>query len=127
MPGAIRELLDAFLAKARSVLAPFSSLEIVRQDDDQLVLKNNSRQFIVNKRLHNVTSGTQVIALFDAIESIDIARHRTSDKAPEYWSVSLTVKGQALPVIIGHSLDDADASIVAARISALTGKNVRAS
>ena len=44
---------------------------------------------------------------------------------PEYWSVRLNVKGSFLPVIIGHTLNDVDASIVAARISTLTGKKVR--
>jgi hypothetical protein len=106
------------------VLAPFSSLEIVHQDDDQLILGNNSRQFVVSKRFGHITSGAHVIVRFDDIETVDIARHRTSDKAPVYWAVTLGIKGSAPPATIGHSLDDVDASIVAARISTFTGKKV---
>jgi len=126
MLNALRDHLDAFVAKAKSVLAPFSSLEIVGQDDDQLILKNNSQQFVVSKRFANITSGAHVIARFDDIDSVGIARHRTSDKAPAYWAVTLCMKGSAPPVTIGTSLDDVDASIVAARISTYTGKMVRA-
>lgn len=124
MLSALRDFLNAFFVQAKSVLAPFSSLEIVQQDDDQLILKNNSRQFIVSKRYRTVKSGTRVLARFDAIETIDVA-HLYDDDEPEYWSVRLNVKGSFLPVIIGHTLNDVDASIVAARISTLTGKKVR--
>jgi len=122
MLSTLRDFFNAFFVRAKSVLAPFSSLEIVQQDDNQLILKNNSRQFIVSKRYRAVKSGTHVLARFDAIESIDIAHHCSDDD--EYWSVRLNVKDSFLPVIIGHTLNDVDASIVAARISTFTGKKV---
>ena len=124
MLSALRDFFNAFFVQANSVLAPFSSLEIIQQDDNQLILKNNSRQFIVSKRYRTVKSGTRVLARFDAIETIDVA-HLYGDDEPEYWSVRLNVKGSFLPVIIGHTLNDVDASIVAARISTFTGKKVR--
>ena len=124
MLSALRDFLNAFFVQANRVLEPFSSLEIVQQDDNQLILKNNSRQFIVSKRYRTVKSGTRVLARFDAIETIDVA-HLYGDDEPEYWSVRLNVQGSFLPVIIGHTLNDVDASIVAARISTFTGKKVR--
>jgi hypothetical protein len=124
MLSALRDFLDAFLVQAKSVLAPFSSLEIVQQDDNQLILKNNSRQFIISKRYRTVKSGTRVLARFEAIETIDVRHHPSIDE-PEYWSVRLNVKGSFFPVTIGHTCGDVDASIVAARISTFTGKKVR--
>jgi len=38
----IRDFLDAFIAEAKRVLAPTSSLEIVQQDENVLILKNNT-------------------------------------------------------------------------------------
>jgi hypothetical protein len=125
MLSALRDFLNAFLVQFKSVLAPFSSLEIVHQDDDQLILKNNSREFIVSKRYRTVKSGTHVLARFEAIETIDVRYHRGNDE-PDYWSVTLNVKGSFFPVTIGHAREDVDASIVAARISTFTGKRVRA-
>jgi len=123
MLSALRNFLIEFFVQAKSVLAPFSSLEIVEQDDNQLILKNNIRQFIISKRYRTVKSGTHLLARFDAIETIDIAHHCSDDD--DYWSVRLNVKGSFFPVTVGHTRDEVDASIVAARISTFTGRKVR--
>ena len=125
MQSFLRDFFNAFFNVIERVFAPTSALEIVRQDENLLVLKNNSRQFAINKRFRTVKSGTQVLAQFDAIETIDITHRRASDDSPEHWSVSLNLKGWFASITIGDARNDLDASIVAAKISTFTGKKVR--
>jgi hypothetical protein len=124
MLNSLRDLLDTLLLQAKSVLSAFDSLEIVHQDEDKLILRNSFRDFEFNKRYRAVKSGTRAIAQFDAIKTIDVRYHRMGDD-PDYWSVTLNVKGLLRSVIIGRTGDEANAAIVAARIGTMTGRQVR--
>ena len=110
---------------AGDLLASAYPLKIVRHDDALLVLNGNGREIVFNKRFRTIKSGTTVLAQFDAIETIDVIHHRGDEDRPESWSVRLNLKGWFASVSIGDTNDDAEASIVAARVSRFTDKKVR--
>ena len=127
MLGLLRDFINA-LACELSNLFIFNSppdIEIQQEGDSRLVLKSGQKQFIINKRLSTVMSRNRVLARFDAIETIDIVHHYSSEGSRENWAIRLNLKGWFSSVYIGITYDAVDASIVAARISAWTGKNVR--
>jgi hypothetical protein len=121
----LRALLSVFLPGAGNLLTSAYPLRIVQNDEALLVLNSNDREIVFNKRFRTVKSGTKVLAQFDAIQTIDVTHHRADDDKPESWSVRLNVKGWFASVTLGDTNDDAEASIVAARVSRFTDKRVR--
>jgi hypothetical protein len=121
----LRNFIDALRPEAGDWLeAP--AFGIVQEDDTVLVLNGNGRQLVVNKRHRTVKVGTKVLALFDAIETIDVLHRRADEDRPDRWSVSLNLTGMFSTVSIGETGDDAEASVIAAKLSRFTGKRVRA-
>lgn len=119
-----RDFMRALAGEATDLLAPSIGIEIVEQDDRRLVTLSERRQVVVDKRFGTVKCGTKVLALFDAIQSIDI-QHQHDDGGTEAWNVSLYLSWYAR-VQIGRTGDATEASIVAARLSTITGKKVLA-
>ncbi|WP_374355525.1 hypothetical protein [Chitinimonas sp.] len=101
-------------------------LEIVQQTADVLVIQGGRQRFSFSKTSRSVSANGKRLARFDEIEWIDIGRARKDDDGPERWWVRLKLRGWFATIPIGASPIDADASIVAARISTYTGKAVRA-
>lgn len=119
-----RDFLRAFAGEAQGLLAPNIGIEIVEQDERRLVTLSERRQVVVDKRFGTVKCGAKVLASFDAIQSIDI-QHQRGDDVAEAWNVSLYLSWYAR-VQIGRTDDATEASIVAARLSTITGKKVLA-
>jgi hypothetical protein len=111
-----------FLGEAKRVLLPTYNIEIVDQDGASLVLRSMGREVVVNKRHQTVKSEDKVLARFDAIQAIEIARER-SDDSPDTWKVSLYISWFSR-VQIGRTSEATEASIVGARLSTITGKKV---
>jgi hypothetical protein len=125
VPHLLRTLLNVFLPEAGGRLeAP--AFDVVQEDDAVLVLNGHGRQLTFNQRHRTVKAGTKVLALFDAIETIDVVYRRGDEDRPERWSVRLNLSGTFATVPIGETGDDANASIIAAKLSRCTGKRVRA-
>ncbi len=120
----VREVVLAFFAEARRVLTGAQDIEIVEQQDTRLVWRTGERETVADQRLRAVMSNGRVLARFDAIQSIDIRRMQRGD-APEVWDVSLALGGRSR-VRVACSTDATDASILAARLSTITGKKVQA-
>lgn len=130
MPSVLKAILRSLLSVVGGVFTP-PELDVVQEDDTVLVLKgggwHDSRMLTFHKRYRTVKAGTDVLAQFDAIDTIDVVHHRADDgDRPEHWWVRLNLRGTFSSVSVGVTIDDADASIVAARISRVTGKRVRA-
>ena len=111
-----------FVGEAKRVLLPTHSIEIVTQDDVRLVLRSLGREVVANKRFGTVKSEERVLARFDAIRWIEVARERNDD-APETWKVSLYISWLSR-VQIGRTNDALEASVAGARLSTITGKKV---
>ncbi len=111
-----------FVGEAKRVLLPTHSIEIVAQDEVRLVLRSLGRELVANKRFGTVKTEERILARFDAIQWIEVARERNDD-APETWKVSLCVSWLSR-VQIGRTNDALEASLVGARLSTITGKKV---
>ncbi|WP_157359985.1 hypothetical protein [Caldimonas brevitalea] len=111
-----------FLGKTKEVLLSGETIEIADHDDVSLVLRSMGREIIANKRYRTIKSGDRVLALFDQIQSIEVARE-ADDEGQETWRVSLYISWLSR-VQIGRTTDATEVSIVGARLSTITGKKV---
>src|SRR5438046_7961027 len=111
-----------FVGEAKRVLLPTHNIEIAVQDDVRLVLRSLGRELVANKRFRTVKSEERILARFDAIQWIEVARER-SDDDPETWKVSLYISWLSR-VQIGRTNDALEASLVGARLSTISGKKV---
>lgn len=110
------------LLAAKDFILSSDAIEILEQSDTQLVLASGRREIVVNKRFGTVKSGQRVLARFADIRAIEIQRRRDDD-GPDTWSVSLALSWWS-SVHVGRTEDATEASIVAARLSTITGKKV---
>ena len=119
------QALASFLAVTFSrVFVAFSWIKIEAHSPDRLVLNANSRPIVADKPSRMISAYGRPIARFEVIDAIDV-RHFTNGKRFEWWVVSLHLLGQHT-IRIGSTVDDVQASLVAAALSTVTGKRVRA-
>jgi len=119
------QALASFLAVTFSrVFVAFSWIKIEAQSPDRLVLNANSRSIVADKPSRMISAYGRPIARFEVIDAIDV-RHFVNGKGFEWWVVSLHLSGQHT-IRIGSTVDDVQASLVAAALSTVTGKRVRA-
>lgn len=118
-------LARAVFTQAWQIVSPSYSITILAKDDLRLVLQHGGREIVADGRARMVRSGTRVLASFDAIASIDIRHCSANEDGPEFWEISLRLGGMAR-TLIGRSSDGTEASIVAARLATVTGRQVRA-
>jgi hypothetical protein len=99
-----------------------ASIEVVRCDDQQLELAARFRRIVVDKDRETISVNGQIFTKFRPVEAISIA-HRRGDRRREWWTVRLNIVG-GRSFLIGRSLDDLEASSVAAQLSSFIGKPV---
>ena len=80
---------------------------------------------VFDTRLRTVSRNGRVVLRFDVIRSIDIQRF-TNDDCSGLWRICLKTGGVLPGECLGQTLDEVDASTVAARVAGLTGRPVRA-
>ena len=119
-----REFLSALVQAFKAFFGWPSPLEVREEDQDRLVLLANRRLIVADRKAKTVRSGGRLLASFNAITSIEIKRSHDNE-GPEVWVVSLRLIRDRR-VVIGESADDTDASLVAAKLSTITGKKVLA-
>lgn len=117
-----KQLFNIFFPVIDNFQAILSRIEIQTETPDRLVLRANSRMIALDKASQTLSSPGQVLARFDAIESIDVEHFRSGTKG-EWWSISLQLTDRKIE--IGKTIDGTQASILAAHISTITGKQVR--
>ncbi len=118
------EVGAAFLAEARRVFSGESDIEMLTQENTRLVWRSCGRDTVADLRLRAVTNRGRVLARFDAIRAIAIQREQRGD-SQETWHVYLSL-GERKRIKVASSTDATDASILGARLSTLTGAEVRA-
>ncbi|MBE9610425.1 hypothetical protein [Chitinilyticum piscinae] len=119
------QILISLLQTLRDWLWSEYSLDIALHDETTLQIQAGSRLIEFTLRSRSVWKASRRLARFHDIRSIDLTHYAATSDRPEYWKVSLKLNGWFRSVLIGKSLSDVDASIAAARISAVTGKPVR--
>jgi hypothetical protein len=87
-------------------------------------LRIGNISFILDTSSRRITRNGSDFARFDRIKWIDVTHMRAIEDRPECWSVQLNT-GPLTTRSVLVTTDDADASIVGARLSAITGKRVR--
>ncbi len=108
----------------RAVVARRTSnrLEIAKDDERRLVILGRRGPLVVDRRFKTVSRGERVLARFDAIRSVDIRRF-SNRRGFVRCRLSLHL-GWWSRIEVGHTGDDAQASIIAARLGSYTGKKV---
>lgn len=113
------------LSQAAEAAGLSDVIEVIEQNDDQLVLKANGREIVVNKRYGTVKAGSRLLARTAAIRSIDIKYCRSTQDAhlTEWWVVRLNLNWYS-SVRIGSTKNKLDAAIAAANLGTATGRKV---
>lgn len=124
MTGLLHRL--AWLGRALTPRPGPRPLEILQADELRLVIQGRGGPLCVDRRRRAVTRNGRLLVAFDAVIQVAVRHHRGDDDSPERWSVDLHVKGWFSDIHVGSSVDDADASIAAARIATFMGRPVKA-
>ncbi|MFN7156364.1 MAG: hypothetical protein ACK4OE_22060 [Acidovorax sp.] len=105
------------------VFVAFSSIRIESSLPTRLVLNVNGSSLTIDKPSQTIASSRQPIARFSAIEFIEIQQWQNG-KGYQWWVVNLRVAGDGC-LRVGRTVNDAQASIAAAHLGTITGKEVR--
>jgi hypothetical protein len=120
MPNWLRSLFTGL----DDLLMASYALELLDSDENRLRVRSQGEEIVADRRLGLVRRGATTLARFDQIRSIDLRHHPAGNgDEPEHWSVSLHLSWYS-QVFVGRTTDDAEASIVAAHLSTLTGHRV---
>jgi hypothetical protein len=101
-----------------------SFLEIVEEGPNRLVLESNRGIMIVDARRKVISRSGKDLARFDQVRFIDVTREQERGECLE-WRVDIYL-GPLRKIRVGETRDDAQASIVGARLTSLIGAKVLA-
>jgi hypothetical protein len=118
----IREFLEALAHEFRSFFGLPGKLEVVSEESDRFVAFIGRREVLADRVSQQVRTGGRLAAPFKAITAIEVAYTRNGDDQ-ETWEVALRLLRNRR-VSIGRLADDTDASILAAKLSTITGAQV---
>lgn len=120
----LKKISNALLLIFGELFAAFSRIDIDEKSDRRLAIDVNTRKIVADRAEQTVCSSGRLVARFATIQSIDF-EHFVNGKNFAWWIVSLQLVG-GRKIRIGKSVNGAQLSIVAAHLSTLTGKRVRA-
>jgi hypothetical protein len=100
------------------------SLEILEDAPDHLIVKSARGRFTFDQTRRAVLRKDRVLVSFDDIKSIDLKTVQI-DSNNYHWSLWLG-RDRRARIYLGRTIDDVQASIVAAHIARVTGKSVTA-
>lgn len=121
-------MLPTFITRAVSFLnSLFSGNEVEIFDDanQKLRLQTGGQSLVIDGRQHTVSLNGRVVARFDEVKFVHIRQSSANADHPPEWFVVMHV-GLFRNIHVGRTRDDAQASIVAARIATVMGKRVSA-
>ena len=105
------------------VFVAFSSIHIESSLPTRLVMNVNGRSLTIDKSSQTIASPGQSIARFGAIEFIEIEQWQNG-KGYQWWVINLRFAREGC-LRVGRTANDAQASIAAAHLGTITGKEVR--
>jgi hypothetical protein len=98
------------------------ALDIIEDTPQRLVVKSARGRFTFDQARRAVLKKDRLLARFDEIEQIELETV-TIDSNKQHWSLRLGRERRS-SIYIGRTIDDVQASIVAAHIGTVTGKPV---
>jgi hypothetical protein len=111
--------LSAWFSRIDGSLLGMFELEIIDDRPDRLELRTGRGHFVFDGRRRLVSRDGRTVLRFDQLESVDLIADKDSGGLME-WKIDLYVSFFRR-IRVGSSLDDAQASIVGARIITITG------
>jgi 5-carboxymethyl-2-hydroxymuconate isomerase len=121
----MRPSVDNFLSFVfGNLFVAFSHIGIDEENSDRLVIDDNTRKLIVDRRKRTVSAFGHMLARFDAVDSIQVA-HFINGRRYEWWILSLQLR-DGRKVQMGKSTDGPGVAIVAAHLSTVIDKRVLA-
>ncbi len=107
-------------ARGEPLVEPF--IEIGQFDDDQLIVESSHGRFVFDRRQRVVIQDDMQLATFDTIQSVDVAAF-PGGRGERSWSITL-FRSLFDRITVGRTYDDADASVVAAKLAGVMGCRV---
>jgi hypothetical protein len=118
----VREFFEALIEEFKRFFGMPLPLEILEDQQDRLIVLVNRRRIVADRATKSVKAGERLLAPFKAIMSIEIRFSQQSDE-PETWVVSLCLL-RGRKVEVWRTRDDLEASLLAAKLSTITEKEV---
>jgi hypothetical protein len=118
----VREFFEALIAEFKRIFGMPLPLEILEDHQDRLIVLLNRRRIVADRAIQSVTAGERLLAPFKAITSIEIRLSQQDDEI-KTWVVSLCLL-RGTKVKVWRTRDDLEASLLAAKLSTITEKEV---
>jgi hypothetical protein len=118
----VREFFEALIAEFKRLFGMPLPLEILEDHQDRLIVLLNRRRIVADRAIQSVKAGERLLAPFKAITSIEIRLSQQDDEI-ETWVVSLCLL-RGTKVEVWRTRDDLEASLLAAKLSTITEKEV---
>jgi len=113
------------LHKLRQLWEQVDPLQLSEASPGSAELKVGSTVWIIDAASSSIFRDGRMVVSFDQVRTVDVRRDLDDEGLPERWCVVLNTGAlSSLKVLV--STDDADVSIIAARLADLLGKRVRA-
>lgn len=103
---------------------PTGPIDFIERSQHRTELRVANTVYVVDTKSGVITRNGREFVQFDQIQTVDVTHMREDPDSPERWRVRLNT-GLLSSKTLLVTTDDADASILAARLSTLTGKRVR--
>jgi hypothetical protein len=103
---------------------PTEATDFIERSQHQTELRLANTAYVVDTKSRVITRNGRQFVQFDQIQTVDVTHLREDGDSPERWRVQLNTGLLSCKTLL-VTTDDADASILAARLSTLTGKRVR--
>ena len=117
-----REFFEASIVEFKRFFGMPLPLEILEDQQDRLIVLLNRRRIVADRSTQSIKAGERLLAPFKAITSIEIRFSQKNDE-PETWVVSLCLL-RGTKVEVWRTRDDLEASLLAAKLSTITGNEV---
>ncbi|GAB3252661.1 hypothetical protein [Chitinimonas naiadis] len=99
-------------------------MEVVRESEHELIVRGSNRVLIIDKRKRTISGIDKLLALFNDVQAVQIRRHAQRHGWPDTYTVAI-ITGRRGTLNLGRTIDEVDASIMAAKLGTWLGATVR--
>jgi hypothetical protein len=98
------------------------TIEIDQESREHLILRYGARTTVFVRPEAKFKQNSKLVGRFAEIEDVEL-RKSANEEPPVNWTISVRLSGKRC-IEIGQVTDETDASIIAARVAAVTGREV---